>query len=99
MTKLNFDAESLGTVGNRVLDLSSQTTDVVNKIENEVNDLRPYWEGTTNEAIVAKMNEEITEIKKLLQNYETTGNNIVKMATDFGDNTEANKNAINAIKY
>jgi len=99
MQKLNFEADSLGIVGNRVLDLAERTTTTVNNIEADVENLRAYWQGTTNEALVKNINDEIQNIRHLLENYATAGRNISSIAQSLGDNAQDNANKINAIRY
>ena len=95
--KLNFNAETLAGTGNKVLGLAERTRSVVNNIQNEIENFRSAWEGTTNSAIVQNLENEIGAIKTLLNNYESTGNNIVKIARDFGGATDENVRAINSV--
>ena len=99
MRKLNFESDELGMVGDKLLDLASRTRTVVNNISTEVESLRSYWQGTANESLVSNINEEISQITRLLDNYESTGSNINTIANSLGDNAEENASKINAIRY
>ena len=99
MRTLNFEADSLASTAGKILDVSQRTNATVESIEAEINNLQSSWQGTSNEALVKNINDEIVEIKKLLNNYETTGNNINRIANSLGENSEQNASSINAVKY
>lgn len=97
--KLVFDSDALVATANKVLDLSERTNSVVQSIQNEIDNLSSVWQGHSYSAIVNNINNEIAEIKKLLDNYETTGKNVNSIARNLGETSENNASTINNINY
>ena len=83
---LGFDDTLLASIGNRVVGVAQATMTTMSNIEKEINNLGDSWKGKVDDSLMNNINNEIGNIKRLLESYESTGQTITTSANNFGEN-------------
>lgn len=96
---LGFDDTLLAGIGNRVVGVAQATMTTMTNIENEINSLGDSWKGKVDASLMNNINNEIGNIKRLLESYESTGQTITTSANNFGETRDSNAAMVNSVKY
>ena len=96
-TFASVNTEALASTGNRVLDLKSSATSIIEMIKNDITGVKEYWDDPTALSLLDGFETELSTIKKHLEELELSGKGLKDQSTSYNQLHEDGASAFGAL--